>query len=221
MSMEKKSMFLDSRNYNQEGYGEFGFQVALSERPEQMIITSPGSFYFRGKNYDQSIERFPSMNNLGGVHAIPILKSNWVDTRHPFTSPHYQWRDAGWLRYPSNYSSNEYDDWCYRGMHEKGKRYERNQVRMFGCLGYALALGNFNHDDNQGMSLDGTLFGKIIEISFRIEIVVSIPKLDNYRGAVEIMNSNLDESSIRTLNGTQMGEYFGASLCVVDINNDG
>ena len=45
-----------------------------------------------------------------------MLDKNWVDTRHPFTSPHYKWRDAGWLRYPSNYSSNEYDDWCYRGM---------------------------------------------------------------------------------------------------------
>jgi len=54
-----------------------------------------------------------------------------------------------------------------------------------------------------------------------LEIVVSIPKLDNYRGAVEILNSNLDESSIRKLNGIQMGEYFGASLCVVDIDNDG
>jgi hypothetical protein len=42
---------LDSRNYNQEGYGEFGFQVALSERPEQILITSPGSFYFRGKDF--------------------------------------------------------------------------------------------------------------------------------------------------------------------------
>lgn len=41
---------LDSRNYNQEGYGEFGFQVALSERPEQILLTSPGSFYFRGKD---------------------------------------------------------------------------------------------------------------------------------------------------------------------------
>jgi hypothetical protein len=51
--------------------------------------------------------------------------------------------------------------------------------------------------------------------------VVSIPKLDNYRGAVEIMNSNLDERSIRTINGIQIGEYFGASLCVIDINNDG
>jgi hypothetical protein len=40
----------------------------------------------------------------------------------------------------------------------------------------------------------------------KIEIVVSVPKLDNYRGAVEIVNSNLDEYSIRTLNGTQMGE---------------
>ncbi len=51
--------------------------------------------------------------------------------------------------------------------------------------------------------------------------MVSIPKLDNYRGAVEIMNSNLDERSIRTINGIQIGEYFGASLCVIDINNDG
>ncbi len=41
--------FLDSRNYNQEGYGEFGFQVGLSEKPERIIITSPGSFYFRGR----------------------------------------------------------------------------------------------------------------------------------------------------------------------------
>jgi len=72
------------------------------------------------------------MHRIGGVHSIPMLEKNWVDTRHPFTSPHYQWRDAGWLRYPSNYSSNEYDDWCYRG--------------------YALALGNFNHDDNQGIN---------------------------------------------------------------------
>ncbi|CAF1902329.1 unnamed protein product [Rotaria magnacalcarata] len=154
-----------SRNYNQEGYGEFGFQVALSKKPARIIVTAPGSFYFRG-----------------GIHSIPILEKNWIDTRHPFTSPHYQWRDAGWLRYPSNYSSNEYDDWCYRG--------------------YALALGNFNDNDNQ-------------------EIIVGIPKLDNYRGAIEIMNSDLDENSIRTLNGSQMGEYFGASICVVDINNDG
>ncbi|CAF1962458.1 unnamed protein product [Rotaria magnacalcarata] len=154
-----------SRNYNQEGYGEFGFQVALSKRPERILITAPGSFYFRG-----------------GIHSIPILNYNWIDTRHPFTAPHYPWHDVGWLRYPSNYSSNEYDDWCYRG--------------------YALAVGNFNDDANQ-------------------EIVVSIPKLDNYRGAVEIMNSNLDEYSIRTINGIQMGEYFGASLCVIDIDNDG
>jgi len=39
---------LDSRNYNQEGYGEFGFQITLSQRPERIIITAPGSFYFRG-----------------------------------------------------------------------------------------------------------------------------------------------------------------------------
>ncbi|CAF0808563.1 unnamed protein product [Adineta steineri] len=154
-----------SRNYNQEGYGEFGFQVALSKRPERIIISAPGSFYFRG-----------------GIHSLPILEHNWIDTRHPFIAPHYPWREVGWLRYPTNYSANEYDDWCYRG--------------------YAVAVGNFNEDDNQ-------------------EIVVSIPKLHNYRGAVEIMNSNLDENSIRTLNGTQIGEYFGASLCVIDINNDG
>jgi hypothetical protein len=49
------------------------------------------------------------------VHSLPILDHNWIDTRHPFTTPHYPWREAGWLRYPSNYSSNEYDDWCYRG----------------------------------------------------------------------------------------------------------
>ncbi|CAF4404720.1 unnamed protein product, partial [Adineta steineri] len=123
-------------NYNQEGYGEFGFQVALSKRPERIIISAPGSFYFRG-----------------GIHSLPILEHNWIDTRHPFIAPHYPWREVGWLRYPTNYSANEYDDWCYRG--------------------YAVAVGNFNEDDNQ-------------------EIVVSIPKLHNYRGAVEIMNSNLD-----------------------------
>ena len=48
---------LDSRNYNQEGYGEFGFQVALSEKPERIIITSPGSFYFRGKSERKIISR--------------------------------------------------------------------------------------------------------------------------------------------------------------------
>jgi len=50
-SLENHSnkILLDSRNYNQEGYGEFGFQVALSQQPERIIITSPGSFYFRGK----------------------------------------------------------------------------------------------------------------------------------------------------------------------------
>ncbi|CAF1211795.1 unnamed protein product [Adineta ricciae] len=154
-----------SRNYNQEGYGLFGFQVILSKKPERIIISAPGSFYFRGE-----------------VHSLPILEHNWIDSRHPFIAPHYPWRELGWLRYPSNYSSNEYDDWCYRG--------------------YAVAVGNFNGDDNQ-------------------EIIVSIPKLHNYRGAVEIMNSNLDESSIRTINGTQIGEYFGASLCVIDIDNDG
>jgi hypothetical protein len=58
-------------------------------------------------------------NRIGGVHSLPILEDKWIDTRHPFTSPHYQWRDAGWLRYPSNYSSNEYDDWCYRGRKRK------------------------------------------------------------------------------------------------------
>lgn len=97
---------------------------------------------------------------------------------------------------------------------------ERQSLKFYrlNILGYALALGNFNHDDNQG------IVRHFLQMSinfFPIEIVVSIPKLDNYRGAVEIMNSNLDEYSIRTLNGTQMGEYFGASLCVVDINNDG
>ncbi len=51
-----------------------------------------------------------------------MLDKNWIDTRHPFTSPHYQWRDAGWLRYPSNYSSNEYDDWCYRGIEEERRK---------------------------------------------------------------------------------------------------
>jgi hypothetical protein len=49
----KKYIRIDSRNYNQEGYGEFGFQVALSEKPERIIITSPGSFYFRGRNLKQ------------------------------------------------------------------------------------------------------------------------------------------------------------------------
>ena len=35
------------------------------------------------------------------------------------------------------------------------------------------------------------------------------------------MNSNLDEHSIQKINGIQIGEYFGASLCVIDLNNDG
>lgn len=56
---------------------------------------------------------------------------------------------------------------------------------------------------------------------FVLEIVVSVPKLDRYRGAVEIINSNLDNDPILTLKGVQMGEYFGASLCVIDLNNDG
>lgn len=42
--------FIDSRNYNQEGYGEFGFQMTMSTRPARIIVTAPGSFYFRGKS---------------------------------------------------------------------------------------------------------------------------------------------------------------------------
>lgn len=86
-------------------------------------------------------------------------------------------------------------------------------------------MGNFNSDESQGKRTLKNLqycFLTILAVFFLlIEIVVSVPKLHHYRGAVEIMNSNLDEYSIRTLNGTQMGEYFGASLCVVDIDNDG
>lgn len=89
-------------------------------------------------------------------------------------------------------------------------------------LGYSLALGNFNSDDNQGKNILTRFIQELIMriFLFQLEIVISIPKLDNYRGAIEIMNSNLDEHSIRTLNGSQMGEYFGASLCVIDLNND-
>ena len=147
-------------------------------------------------------------------------EQNWIDTRHPFTSPHYQWRDAGWLRYPSNYSSNEYDDWCYRGNDDRDVLIDiqRTSSALI-LLGYALAVGNFNADGNQGKRrIKRLTLHRCISIA---EIVVSVPKLDHYRGAVEIMNSNLDESSIRTLNGSQMGEYFGASLCVIDLNNDG
>ena len=91
---------------------------------------------------------------------------------------------------------------------------------MTSFLGYTLDVGNFNNDDNQGN--DRFLFLRTKNnCSLPKEIVVSIPKLDNYRGAVEIMNSNLDEYSITTLNGLQMGEYFGSSLCAIDVNNDG
>ena len=88
--------------------------------------------------------------------------------------------------------------------------------------GYALAVGNFNDDEHQGNRMETSRQGCERSVPCSpIEIVVSVPKLENYRGAVEIMNSNLDEYSIQTVHGKQMGEYFGASLCVVDINNDG
>jgi hypothetical protein len=86
----------------------------LSKRPERIIITSPGSFYFRGR-FKINLNDFLKKHHIGGIHSLPILEHNWIDTRHPFTAPHYPWHEVGWLRYPSNYSSNEYDDWCYRG----------------------------------------------------------------------------------------------------------
>ncbi|CAF1283642.1 unnamed protein product [Didymodactylos carnosus] len=141
----------DLRDFHKEGYGLFGFQVALSKKPERIVITAPGSYYFR-------------------------------ESTHAFPSPHYPFLNVNWLKYPKNYSFNEYDDWCYRG--------------------YALALGNFNDDDDQ-------------------EIVTSIPRLNGYQGAIEILSSNLNESSIQSINGSQVGAYFGASLCVMDVNNDG
>ncbi|CAF1299687.1 unnamed protein product [Didymodactylos carnosus] len=154
----------DLRDFHKEGYGLFGFQVAISKKPERIIITAPGSFYFRGQ-----------------VHSIPLLNKDWLESTHAFPSSHYPFLNVSWLKYPKNYSLNEYDDWCYRG--------------------YALALGNFNDDDDQ-------------------EIVITIPRLNGYKGAIEILNSNLNESSIHSINGSQVGAYFGASLCVLDINND-
>ena len=189
---------LDSRNYNQEGYGEFGFQMTLSERPARILITAPGSFYFRGI-FLQSIVHHAQSKWL--IRSSSFTTNSWTQLGRYTTSVYYTSLSLAWS-WLGSISIELFFEWIWWLVLSRYKQSHFSKRNYSIFIGYAVAVGNFNHDYNQ-------------------EVVVSVPKLDHYRGAVEILNSNLDEHSIRTIYGIQMGEYFGASLCVVDINNDG
>ncbi|KAI0986951.1 hypothetical protein GJ496_004248, partial [Pomphorhynchus laevis] len=65
--------------------------------------------------------------------------------------------------------------------------------------GYSVAVGNFDGDNLE-------------------DVVTAVPKLNNYAGAVEIFDSELNLLAV--LRGDQPGAYFGGSLLVMDINGD-
>jgi len=67
--------------------------------------------------------------------------------------------------------------------------------------GYAVALGNFNHDNED-------------------DYVVGVPRGNDLKGLVKIYDSRV--STVWTeISGEQFGSYFGSSVCVTDIDNDG
>ncbi|XP_043190160.1 integrin alpha-PS2-like isoform X1 [Amphibalanus amphitrite] len=66
-------------------------------------------------------------------------------------------------------------------------------------LGYSVAVGEFNGDDQQ-------------------DVVTGMPRGANLTGKVVLYDSNL--RNLFNLTGEQIGSYFGYSVCVADLNGD-
>ncbi|XP_056113865.1 integrin alpha-5 [Rhinichthys klamathensis goyatoka] len=67
-------------------------------------------------------------------------------------------------------------------------------------MGYSLAVGEFSGDDDE-------------------DFVTGVPRGVRLHGQVSILNGSLD--LLKTFTGEQMGSYYGYSVAVTDINNDG
>ncbi|CAG2055967.1 unnamed protein product [Timema podura] len=78
---------------------------------------------------------------------------------------------------------------------------------VFDWKGYSLGSGQFFQNASQTLYVSGA------------------PRAADYKGKVFIFdfpwNNDMPLKILLELEGYQMGEYFGATLCVVDLNNDG
>nr|CAD7588151.1 unnamed protein product [Timema genevievae] len=81
------------------------------------------------------------------------------------------------------------------------------KLTSVGYFGYSLGSGQFFQNASQTLYVSGA------------------PRAADYKGKVFIFdfpwNNDMPLKILLELEGYQMGEYFGATLCVVDLNNDG
>ncbi|XP_077291067.1 integrin subunit alpha inflated isoform X2 [Arctopsyche grandis] len=128
--------------YHRQGSCQAGLGAAISKDGSNLYVGAPGSWYWQGQVYSQSLDDRPNVVSTGESRAI--------------------------------------DDDSY--------------------LGYSVAAGYFNGNDEQG-------------------VAVGMPRGTNLLGKVVIFTNSLQ--NIQNITGEQLGAYFGYCLCAGDVDGDG
>ncbi|KAL7673550.1 hypothetical protein ACOME3_008406 [Neoechinorhynchus agilis] len=202
------------QNFNKEGFGLFGFSIALSHNQNNLIVGVPGSYYFRGQ-----------------IYSIPLGKSDEIVLRK-----------KKWVRVPERESDDYRDDWCYRGY--KVVSLELTDKRLEGTAASVPRLSNYTgavEIYNTSLSLISSIRGHQVGSYFGYsllsvdidgdslsDLVIGSPFFTNGEiydcGRIDVYRQNTNGNfmhSTKVIGKVSRGRFGSHLESIGDVNEDG